>query len=626
MLDEPTLNVKNDDSDYELRSVISGRFELVEVLGKGTYGTVYRALDKSLAKEVAVKILHYHLLQDGAAVSRFLKEAQSSCRLQHENIIATYAIGQTEELAPFIVMEVAPGITLKDWLQNNDPLFDQILIILKGITSGLAAAHAQRIVHRDLKPSNVIIGDSCTAKVLDFGVAKVLSISAEQHLTQTGAMLGTPAYMSPEVCTGKPVDERSDLYSLGCILYEMCTGEPPFTGSSPLDTMGKHLREEPKPLAAGMPTAFQRLLDRLLAKDPAQRYQSAQEVLKEIELIQATSLKLKQAERVPVSRNVLVRCLVLAAVLIIPYMVAVTSAQWMPLLPPANLSPLLESLWSAGKRDEDMRKLSERMADYYKNEKQFEQEVRWRQRVQSIQAATYEDTVLASYRLGYALSNAGFQGGEHSSYCLPAIKYYSDWTIANSSKVGLPALYKQVEKILPFPAKLDLRAQPIDGFWTSKQLGSICYEAGDFANADKILEMVVAEEKRHDTICWELVAELQAYRSRAKLEMNDRREALHLAREATIAAEKSYSPNVTTSGNNYRLLGQIWQGLDAKIAEQMYLKGIAADKKVKVPTYQYMTWFNLYLLYEKQKRNYEAAAAMKNAQTILKGRKPVGPV
>jgi eukaryotic-like serine/threonine-protein kinase len=284
--DELSLNVKTDESDHKIGSAIGNRFVLLEALGKGTYGSVYRATDKNLEKEVAVKILHYHLLQDSSAVTRFLKEAQSSCRLQHENVIATYAIGQAEDQAPFIVMELGSGITLKDWLLSNKPTFDQILIILRGMTAGLAAAHAQRVVHRDLKPSNVMIAEvngTPRAKVLDFGIAKVLSISHEQRLTQTGAMLGTPAYMSPEVCTGKNVDERSDLYSLGCILYEMCTGETPFKGGSALDTMGKQLRDSPAPLPPGTPTAFQTLIDRLMAKNPDQRIQCHSSQLPEVE-------------------------------------------------------------------------------------------------------------------------------------------------------------------------------------------------------------------------------------------------------------------------------------------------------------------------------------------------------
>ena len=629
MLDEPTLNVKNERTDYETGFVIGERFVLQNALGQGTYGSVFRAIDKSLEKEVAVKILHHHLLQDAAAVNRFLKEAQSSCRLQQENIISTYAIGQTEQHAPFIVMELVEGITLKDWLLINKPSFDQILIILRGIAAGLSAAHAQRIVHRDLKPSNVMVVESKGIphpKVLDFGLAKVLSVPHEQRLTQTGAMLGTPAYMSPELCMGKEVDERSDLYSLGCVLYEMCTGDPPFKGSSALDTMGKHLREDPLPLPAGMPTAFQSLIEKLMAKDPGERIQSVAELIQDIDAVQASSLKLKQAATIRAKNRIVSSCLLIAAALIIPYTVAMTVPHWVDWLHPSLRAPVLDGLWAAGTRDEHFRNSCQLIADHLKNTKHYEQEVKWRQRVEALPSASYEEMVLAKYRLGCALSQAGFLGGEVSTYCTPAIKYYSARSLARTS-AGLPAAYKQIQKLLPFPSQLDLRTGPIDAYWPSKEIGCICYEVGDFANADKILEMVVKEEKRHDTVAWELVTELQAYRSRAKQGLNDRPGAIRLAKEASMAIEKMATPPVTTYGNNYRLLGQIWQPLDEQIAEQMYLKSIALDKKLKgVATFQYVTWQNLGQLYMKQNRKAEAATALTNAKNLINGRPAVGPL
>jgi tRNA A-37 threonylcarbamoyl transferase component Bud32 len=261
---------------------LDGRFEVRRPLGKGGMGTVYRALQISVDREVAVKVVHPRLANDRQAAKRFLREARLASRLNQPNVVQVIDFGQTDDGVLYLVMELLRGRTLASELGG-----ERRFSVRRAITIGLQlcdaleAAHAQGIVHRDLKPGNIVVLDDPPGrdliKVLDFGLAKSL-IADTSQVTNTDAILGTPLYMSPEQVQGKPSDQRGDLYSLGCILFELLSGAPPFVDESVNMILAKHLGEAPPPLPAHVPARLRALIDQLLAKDPETRVQTAGEV------------------------------------------------------------------------------------------------------------------------------------------------------------------------------------------------------------------------------------------------------------------------------------------------------------------------------------------------------------
>jgi serine/threonine-protein kinase len=261
---------------------LEGRFEVLQPLGKGGMGTVYRALQLSVDREVAVKVVHPRLASDRQAAKRFLREARLASRLNQPSVVHVIDFGQTEDGVLYLVMELLRGRTLQSEL-GGDRRFSvrRALTIGLQLCDALEAAHAQGIVHRDLKPGNVVVLDDPPGrdliKVLDFGLAKSLAGDTSQ-VTNTDAILGTPLYMSPEQVQGKPSDQRADLYSLGCMLFELLTGAPPFLDESVNVVMARHLGESPPPLPPHVPPRLRTLIEQLLAKDPDLRVQTAGEV------------------------------------------------------------------------------------------------------------------------------------------------------------------------------------------------------------------------------------------------------------------------------------------------------------------------------------------------------------
>jgi eukaryotic-like serine/threonine-protein kinase len=251
---------------------------------------VYVATDRVLERQVAVKVLSPSAVQDALFVERFRREARAAARLNHPNIVAVFDSGSDAD-RPYLVMEDVPGESLAQLLARQGRLTPRRAVELAiQVGAALAAAHAQGLVHRDIKPANVLVGPDGQAKVTDFGVVKV---SAATTLTGTGAVLGTAAYLSPEQAQGHPVDARSDLYGLGCVLYELLCGSPPFGSGadrSPVAIATRHVREPPEPPSAGNPQvdpALEAVVLTALAKDPAQRYQSAVELQDALERVLA---------------------------------------------------------------------------------------------------------------------------------------------------------------------------------------------------------------------------------------------------------------------------------------------------------------------------------------------------
>ncbi|MGI8334494.1 protein kinase domain-containing protein [Actinomadura scrupuli] len=260
--------------------VLGDRYELIEPLGRGGMGQVYRARDRALGRLVAVKVLPAELNEHPKFRARFRREAHAAASLSHPCIAIVYDRGEDDDV-PYLVMELITGGTLAELLHEEEFLPpDRALRITADVLEALEHSHHKGVVHRDLKPSNIMIdrsGRQPRVKVMDFGIAKLLSDTMTQ-LTPSGSMVGTLHYMSPEQIRGLPVDARSDLYSLGCVLFELLTGSPPFTADLKAAVLNQHLNKEPQPPSAarpGLPPACDPPVLRALAKDPADRYPDA---------------------------------------------------------------------------------------------------------------------------------------------------------------------------------------------------------------------------------------------------------------------------------------------------------------------------------------------------------------
>jgi serine/threonine-protein kinase len=266
--------------------VLGGRYEVGNLLGRGGMAEVHVAQDTRLGRTVAVKLLRSDLARDPSFQARFRREAQAAAGLNHPSIVAVYDTGSdhlTEhgggrvEL-PWIVMEYVEGRTLRDMLRTDHPLaITDALSYTEGVLGALEYSHRMGIVHRDIKPANVMITPAGEVKVMDFGIARAVSDSSAT-LTQTSAVMGTAQYLSPEQARGEQVDSRSDLYSTGCLLYEILTGRPPFTGDAPVAVAYQHVSEQPRPpsaLVPDIPPAVDHVVLMALSKDREHRYQSA---------------------------------------------------------------------------------------------------------------------------------------------------------------------------------------------------------------------------------------------------------------------------------------------------------------------------------------------------------------
>ncbi|MGW3244778.1 protein kinase domain-containing protein [Streptomyces sp. NPDC001070] len=262
-----------------------GRYRLTRRLGRGGMAEVFAAEDVRLGRTVAVKLLRSDLAEDPVSKARFTREAQSVAGLNHHAVVAVYDSGEDITpggTVPYIVMELVEGRTIRDLLLGSDepPPVDQALIIVSGVLEALAYSHAHGIVHRDIKPANVIITNTGAVKVMDFGIARALH-GASTTMTQTGMVMGTPQYLSPEQALGKTVDTRSDLYATGCLLYELLALRPPFTGETPLSVVYQHVQDEPRPpseTSDRVPPELDGLVLHALAKHPDDRFQTAEEM------------------------------------------------------------------------------------------------------------------------------------------------------------------------------------------------------------------------------------------------------------------------------------------------------------------------------------------------------------
>ncbi len=268
---------------------LGGRYELGSVLGRGGMAEVYLAHDTRLGRTVAVKTLRVDLARDPSFQARFRREAQSAASLNHPSIVAVYDTGEDYVdgvSIPYIVMEYVDGSTLRELLHSGRKLLpERSLEMTVGILQALEYSHRAGIVHRDIKPANVMLTRTGQVKVMDFGIARAMGDSG-MTMTQTAAVIGTAQYLSPEQAKGEQVDARSDLYSTGCLLYELLTVRPPFVGDSPVAVAYQHVREEPQPPSVYDPEvtpAMDAIVLKALTKDPNYRYQSADEMRADVE-------------------------------------------------------------------------------------------------------------------------------------------------------------------------------------------------------------------------------------------------------------------------------------------------------------------------------------------------------
>ena len=282
-------------------------YQIVEQIGKGGMAMVYRAYQPSLDRDVAIKVLPpYYANQDETFISRFKREARAIAKLRHQNILMVMDFGQEDDLS-FIIMEYVDAGTLKDQMERSFSL-KKIHLLVSQIASALDYAHQQGVVHRDIKPSNILMPKPDWVLLTDFGLAKMVGGS---FMTQSGMTVGTPAYMSPEQGSGNKVDHRSDIYSLGVMLYELVVGEVPYKAETPMAVVVKHIVDPlPMPRAKNpnIPERLQQVILKALAKNPDDRYQSAGEIAAELEIIasvnpdwSAANIKMVDAVREPIA-------------------------------------------------------------------------------------------------------------------------------------------------------------------------------------------------------------------------------------------------------------------------------------------------------------------------------------
>ncbi len=270
--------------------VVGGRYELGELLGRGGMAEVRSAVDNRLGRPVAVKQLRADLAVDPTFQARFRREAQSAAGLNHPLIVAVYDTGEEPDPTsgisiPYIVMELVEGTTLRDVLRDGRKILpERALELTAGVLDALAYSHKAGIIHRDIKPANVMLTPTGGVKVMDFGIARAVA-DTSATMTQTAAVIGTAQYLSPEQARGETVDSRSDIYSAGCLMYELLVGRPPFTGDSPVSVAYQHVREPPVPPSQIDPVItpdIDAIALRALAKDPADRYQTARDMKTDI--------------------------------------------------------------------------------------------------------------------------------------------------------------------------------------------------------------------------------------------------------------------------------------------------------------------------------------------------------
>ncbi|UCG60748.1 MAG: protein kinase, partial [Candidatus Zixiibacteriota bacterium] len=263
-------------------------YNIISKIGAGGMGEVYLAEDTYLDRKVALKFLPAYLSQDEAARARFTREAKAAAKLDHPNIVHVFEVGEYQE-RPFFAMAYIEGRSLKEVIKEGKLSISETVELIKQVCDGLDEAHNAAVIHRDIKPSNIVVDSNGKPRIMDFGLA---TIAGKEKLTKTGSTMGTVGYMSPEQAEGKSVDVRSDLFSLGVVLYELIAGRSPFQRDTEAATLRAILCDAPEPLSryrAGVSDDLQRIVSRLLERDPSHRYQSAADICADLKRLVATT-------------------------------------------------------------------------------------------------------------------------------------------------------------------------------------------------------------------------------------------------------------------------------------------------------------------------------------------------
>jgi len=292
-----------------LQQALGQEFTVGPLLGQGGFAAVFRARDNVLNRDVAVKVLDVERAPEAVVAERFIREAQTVARLEHPHIVPIYKVGRQEEIF-YLIMRFIDGPSLGQFLDSQKRLeIGDAARIARQVADALAYAHTHEIVHRDIKPDNILLDRSGHVLVTDFGIAKAAQAAKEKKsgasLTSEGSVVGTPQYMSPEQASGDPLDGRSDIYSLGIVLYEMLTGSPPFDGESAADILARQLTEGPEPirrLRADVPEEMAVVLDRMLDKNRNKRFQMASEVSRA--LVGALPTAARDRVHIPLGRRI----------------------------------------------------------------------------------------------------------------------------------------------------------------------------------------------------------------------------------------------------------------------------------------------------------------------------------
>ncbi|MEJ7595621.1 MAG: serine/threonine-protein kinase [Planctomycetaceae bacterium] len=328
-----------------------GRYEIERMIGSGGMGIVFKGFDSELHRVVAIKVLKPHLAHNGAARRRFAREAQSAAAVVHEHVIPIHDV-LTDGDTPYLVMQFVPGQSLQARVDERGPLdAKEVLRIARQAAAGLAAAHSQGVVHRDVKPANILLEESVDRVLIsDFGLARTVD---DATLTRTGVVAGTPHYMSPEQASGQPVDQRSDLFSLGSSIYFMCTGRPPFRAEHALAILNRICNDKHRPVDevnSDVPAELADLVDRLLSKNPADRFRDAHEVERQLESILIQLQNGHRSSRIRWRRiwlrwrNVIRKSAMAAGVIGICVLIGFGLAFWnMPAVPTPRTEPLLRA-------------------------------------------------------------------------------------------------------------------------------------------------------------------------------------------------------------------------------------------------------------------------------------------
>ncbi len=612
-------------------SNLSDQYEIDGIIGSGGWSLVYRAQQKSLGRAVAIKILHSHLVLDPDKVMRFQREAEAASKFNNPAIPAVYDFGLLPSGQPYMVMAYVEGRSLSEVIVQDGPLdLSKAVEIFRQCASGLAMAHEHGIIHRDIKPSNILLTkDKGEVKILDFGLAKLIDMGdgeVGKTLTQAGHTIGTPAYMSPEQCLGLTLDARSDLYSLGCVMYETITGIRPFEGRDAFEAMNLHMRGnitfDETAIKDSIPPALEACILKTLAKNPADRHQSALDLMSELEGLQTPGPQLRKTiSLVRPFQNILKqrgsKLATAAATLAITGLVILTlvlgamrSVEYFNanrVINPHNLAHAYSELFAKGERYLYAQNYS-RASSYFKQSSELAENF----------GASDERLLTSLQRWQDSLRKENkIEDVERVSQQLEALK---------NSTYGLMygTLEQNAKTIVDLTAKRDKNAKDLQ---LTRQLcavlnnqAALLFTQGNVTDAKQFLDRAIELEQKllgkTDPEYATSVSNLAYYQS----QRGDKAQAEALYREALDLRRKVLGPNDPKVGRSLRNLADFcWQKGDIRQAEDLMKQSMAVYKtQLPKTTADYAWTMNNLGLINAQQRNYVEARKLFQEALLLR--------